>query len=361
MIESHPSISAAYPIVESDSRVSGEELLMRVEAIFARCGMLPEDARLLAESLVAADIRGVHSHGVLRVPEYVRKLLRNGVDPRGRPRVIREFGAIAVMDAGNSMGQIACAAAMKEAVGRAGRFGIGAVAVRGSNHCGALFYTSMQALKSGMIGLVSTNAIPTMAPWGGRDKILGINPIAVAIPSGDEPPVIFDAAFSVSSHGKIRVYQQKGLRLPEGWALDASGQPTTDAAAAIDGLLQPIGAFKGAGLAVISGVLSSFLSGAAFGTELGDMARGPAAGQDGHFVLAIQVSAFEEFHRFTERVDGLVRQIRNCTPAAGFERCYAPGELEHETELGYRAAGIPLSAETLAGVAECERALECPE
>lgn len=348
-----------YPIVESDSRVSGPHLLARVEAIFACCGMIPEDAHLLADSLVTADARGVHSHGVLRVPEYVRKLLRDGVNPRGRPHIIREFGAIALLDACNSMGQVACAAAMKNAMGCAGRFGIGAVAVRGSNHCGALFYTSMQALKNGMIGLVTTNAVPTMAPWGGRDKILGINPIAVAIPSGDEPPIIYDAAFSMSSHGKIRVYHQKGLRLPEGWALDPSGRPTTDSAAAIAGLLQPIGAFKGAGLAVISGVLSSFLSGAAFGTELGDMVTGPAAGRDGHFVMAIQVSAFEDFDRFTRRVDGLVRQIRNCKPAAGFERCYAPGELEYETELRYGVAGIPLSAETLAGLAECERTLEC--
>ena len=346
-----------YPIVESDSRVSATELRTRVEAIFTRCGMIPEDAHLLADSLVAADARGVHSHGVLRVPDYVRKLLRDGVNPRGRPCVIREFGAVALLDAGNSMGQIACAAAMQDAVGRARRFGIGAVAVRGSNHCGALFYSAMQALKAGMIGMVTTNAIPTMAPWGGRDKILGINPIAVAIPSCDEPPIIFDAAFSMSSHGKIRVYHQKGLGIPEGWALDVSGRPTTDAGAAIGGLLQPIGGFKGAGLAVISGVLSSFLSGAAFGTELGDMVRGPIPGQDGQFVLAIQVSAFEDFARFTQRVDGLVRQIRDCQPAPGFERCYAPGELEHETQLSYAANGIPLSAETLAGVIECEHAL----
>jgi LDH2 family malate/lactate/ureidoglycolate dehydrogenase len=144
------------------------------------------------------------------------------------------------------------------------------------------------------------------------------------------------------------------LPLPEEWALDASGRPTTDAAAAIDGLLRPIGGFKGAGLAVISGVLSSFLSGAAFGTELGDMENGPKPGQDGQFVLAIQVSAFESPDRFARRVDILVRQIRNCRPAAGFERCYAPGELEYETERRYRVDGIPLSAETLAGLAECE-------
>jgi LDH2 family malate/lactate/ureidoglycolate dehydrogenase len=344
-----------YPIVSTDSRVSPADVLARVEAIFIHCGMLPEDAHLLADSLVAADARGVHSHGVLRVPDYVCKLLREGVDPRGRPRIAREFGAIALLDGCNSMGQIACAAAMQAAVQRAGRLGIGAVAVRRSNHCGALFYTAMRALERGMIGLVTTNAIPTMAPWGGRDKILGINPIAVAIPSGQEPPIVFDAAFSMSSHGKIRVYHQKHLRLPEGWALDASGESTTDTAAALDGLLQPIGAFKGAGLAVISGVLSSFLSGSAFGTELGDMVNGPKPGQDGQFVLAIQVAAFEDSERFRARVDGLVRQIRNCRPAAGFNRCYAPGELEHETELRYRAEGIPLSAETLAGLDESEQ------
>jgi len=203
-----------------------------------------------------------------------------------------------------------------------------------------------------MIGIVTTNALPTMAPWGGREKMLGINPLAAAIPAGEEPPVILDAAFSASSHGKIRVFHQKGLSLPEGWAFDREGNPTTDAAEALSGLLQPIGEHKGTGLAIVMGILSSMLSGAAFGEELGNMVDGPKAGADGHFLMALNVAAFQDVEEFKKRVDGVVRRIRKSAPAPGFERCYAPGELEYQTEQRYRKEGIPLNAETLAGLSE---------
>ncbi len=340
-----------YPTVETDTLVAAPELLARVTAIFERCGMSGRDAALLAETLVSADARGVHSHGVMRVPDYAHKLTGGGVNPRGCPHIVKGKGACLVVDGDNAMGQIACEFAMREAIARAAGTGICAAAIRGSNHCGALFYFAMHALPASMIGIATTNALPTMAPWGGRDKILGINPLAAAIPADREPPIVFDAAFSASSHGKIRIYHQKGLPIPEGWAFDAEGRPTTDAARALHGLLQPIGAFKGTGLAVISGILSSLLSGAAFGTELGNMVDGPRPGQDGQFVMAIDVAAFEDPARFRERVDGIVRQIRDSAPAPGFERCYAPGELEHETAIRYQRDGIPLAAATVAGLA----------
>src|SRR5262249_41296825 len=153
------------------------------------------------------------------VPEYVEKLSKGGVDPRGRPTVAKDAGACLVVDGGNAMGQIAADFAMKLALAHAERHGIAAVGVRGSNHCGAMAYYAMQALPRDQIGWATTNALPTMAPWGGAERLLGINPLAVAIPAGQERPIVYDAAFSGSSHGKIRVYQQKGLRLPEGWAL----------------------------------------------------------------------------------------------------------------------------------------------
>jgi LDH2 family malate/lactate/ureidoglycolate dehydrogenase len=192
-----------------------------------------------------------------------------------------------------------------------------------------------------------------MAPWGGKDKILGINPLAVAIPALHQPSIVFDAAFSASSHGKIRIYHQKGLPIPEGWAFDELGHPTTDAERALYGLLQPIGGYKGAGLAVVMGVLSSLLSGAALGTELGNMVDGPKPGLDGQFLLAIDIAAFEDPVRFRTRVDSLVEEIRNSTPAPGFDRCFAPGQLEAETHLKYLENGIPLSAETLTGIEAC--------
>ena len=330
-----------------ERRVDAGELLALVSAVFERCGMSGADAELLADSLVEADLRGTYSHGVLRVPEYVVKLTRDGVDPKGRPHVVRDSGACLVVDGGNSMGQIGTHFAMARAIERAGQTGIAAAAIRGSNHCGAMAYFVQQALPEEMIGLATTNALPTMAPWGGAERILGINPLALAIPAGAERPIVYDAAFSGSSHGKIRIYHQKGLTLPEGWALDCEGRPTTDPTAAIDGLLMPIGGFKGTGLAMMMGILSSMLSGASYGTELGDMEAGPRPGADGHFVAAIRVAAFEDVERFKARVDEAIRQIHACRPAAGAEGIYAPGEIEHLNREVCLREGIPLNRMTL--------------
>jgi LDH2 family malate/lactate/ureidoglycolate dehydrogenase len=305
-------------------------------------------AALLADSLLYADLSGIHSHGVLRVPEYVKKLTTGGVDPVGRPHVARDVGACLVVDGGNSMGQIGMHFAMQQAIDRARQTGIAAAAVRGSNHSGAMAYYVTQAVAQDMIGIATTNALPTMAPWGGAERILGINPLGVGIPAGEELPIVYDAAFSGSSHGKIRIYQQKGLALPAGWALDRDGNPTTDPTVAVDGLLAPIGGFKGTGLALIMGILSSMLSGAAYGLELGSMESGPRPGLDGHFVAAIRIDAFEETGRFKARVDQAIREIHACRPARGVERIYAPGELEALRRQEYRRAGLPLNAQTLA-------------
>jgi LDH2 family malate/lactate/ureidoglycolate dehydrogenase len=338
---------SAYPEAQTDHRVSRLPLQTLVSDIFERCGMGPADAGLLAETLVVSDLRGCHSHGVLRVPDYVRKLTADGVDARGVPRIARDAGAALVVDGGNTMGQIGCAFAMKAAINRARQTGVAFAAIRGSNHCGAMAYFAMMAAAEDMIGIAATNALPTMAPWGGIDKILGINPLGIAIPGGEEPAIVFDAAFSASSHGKIRVYAQKGTPIPESWAFDKDGHPTTDATAALEGLLQPIGGYKGTGLALMMGMLSSLLSGAAHGTELGDMVNGPKPGRDGHFVMALNIAAFEEVTAFKARVDGIAAQIRGSGRAPGVDKVYPPGHLEAETEARYRQRGIPLSRETL--------------
>lgn len=335
-----------YQETEFDKRINADALRTLVRSIFERCGLSDEDAALLADSLVEADLRAVHSHGVLRVPEYVHKLTQGGVNPRGQPAVVKDSGACLVVDGGNSMGQIAMRFAMNQAIERAETTGIAAVAVRGSNHCGAMAYFAMQALSHDTIGVATTNALPTMAPWGGAERLLGINPLGVAIPAGEELPIVYDAAFSASAHGKIRVYGQKGLPLPEGWALDQNGRPTTDPAEAIRGLLMPIGGFKGTGLAMIMGVLSSLLSGAAYGTQLGDIETGAKPGQDGHFAMAIRISAFEDVTVFKSRVDAAIRQIHACRLAPGVERVFAPGEIEFHTRERQLRDGIPLNAVT---------------
>jgi LDH2 family malate/lactate/ureidoglycolate dehydrogenase len=346
-----------YQETESDKRIDATTLRRLVNDILLRCGMGDPDAALLADSLVEADLRGIHSHGVFRVAEYAHKLTQGGVNPQGRPFVAKDNGACLVVDGGNSMGQVGAHFAMRQTIDRAQTTGIAAAAIRGSNHCGAMAYFAMQALPHDMIGIATTNALPTMAPWGGTEQLLGINPLGVAIPAGDELPIVYDAAFAGSALGKIRVYQQKGLTLPEGWAMDRDGRPTTDPAVAIKGLLMPIGGFKGTGLAMIMGVLSSMLSGAAYGAELGSLETGPQAGMDGHFVMAIRVSAFEDVALFKQRVDAAIRQIHTCKRAPGVERIYAPGEVEFMTKERYLRDGIPLNAVTRGEITRAADAL----
>lgn len=341
---------ALYPGTGREARIAYPDLVSLVSRIFGALGMSSHDAGLLADTLAMADLRGIHSHGVLRVPDYAAKLTTGGVDPRGAPRIVRDQGAALVVDGGNAMGQIAAHFAMERAIERARTANVALAAVRGSNHCGAMFYYAMQGLSEGIIGLCATNALPTMAPWGGIDKIVGINPLAIAVPAGQESPLVVDTAFSYSSHGKIRVYHQKGESIPPNWAFNKDGAPTTNAAEAIEGLLQPIGEYKGVALAVLFGVLSSLLAGAAYGTELGNMESGPTAGLDGHFFLAIRVDAFEELPRFRARADAVIRQIREGRRAAGAARIHAPGGLEAEIEQRYREEGIPLNEVTLDGL-----------
>lgn len=338
---------AQYPGEDGESRYSEAILRSVVSEIFQACGMSLEDAVLLANSLVHADVRGIHSHGVLRVPDYVQKLRRDGVDPRGRPRVVSEVGGAIVIDAHNSMGQIAGTFAMRKAIEKAKSLGIAFAAVRGSNHSGALDYYTMMALRENMIGITGTNALPTMAPWGGTDKIVGLNPLSLAIPAGRTEPIVLDAALGATAHGKIRVYAQKGFPIPEGWAFDASGRPTTDAAAALEGLIQPIGGHKGIGLAIMVGILSSVLSGAGYGTESGNMVDGAKPGADGQFYIAINIAAFRPITDFKEAVDRLATQYNGTALAPGFDRVFTPGALEAEVAARNRQLGIPLNNETV--------------
>ena len=348
---------ARYPASQNERRIAAPDLLGVVTAIFAATGMRPDDAALLAGTLVASDLRGIHSHGVMRVPDYVGKLTREGVDPVGRPRLVREAAAAIRIDGGNSMGQIACAFAMREAIGRARAAGSCAAAVEGSNHCGALDYYALMAAEAGMIGLATTNALPTMAPWGGAERILGINPLAIAIPAGRHPPVVLDIAFGMTARGRIQVYQQKGLALPEGWAMDADGAPTTDPAAALVGLIAPIGAYKGTGLALMTGLLATVLTGASYGTALGSVEDGPVAGADGQFLMAIDLAAFDDPDAVRARTDAALDQIMASRRAAGSVEVLPPGRLEHEIAAEFRRDGIPLNDETLAGLRDAAATL----
>jgi len=331
----------------SGVRVAQSELQSLLESMFQSAGMSDGDATLVSDSLIVADLGGTHSHGVLRVPEYVKKMTVDGVNPVGRPSLVSDRCSAMVVDGDNAMGQIACSFAMQQVIERARDTGIAAAAIRGSNHCGACSYYAEMAIAEDMIGIATTNALPTMAPEGGADPILGIDPMAVSIAAGDEHPISYDAAFSGTAHGKIRVYEQKGLQLPEGWVLDSDGVPITDPTAAISGLLLPIGGFKGASMAMIMGILSSMLSGAAYGTELGTMIDGPTSGKDGQFVMALNVASFVDVDEFKARVDASIRQVHESRKAPGPDRIWVAGEREFETRAINIEQGIPLNDVTI--------------
>lgn len=338
---------AEYPTTETDRRIQAETLRKAVATIFAACGMRAHDAAMLAESLVHADLRGVHSHGVIRVPDYVHKLTKGGVDPTARPEIVsRKAGAI-VIDGNNSMGQIGASLAMDQAIDAARDCAVALAALRGSNHCGALDWYTLRAAAAGMIGIVGSNALPTMAPVGGRDKIVGMNPISIAVPGGTEPPLVLDLTFGATAHGKIRVYHQKGLSIPNGWAFDASGEPTVDAAKALDGLIQPAGGHKGIALAMMIGIISTLLSGASYGTGLGNMVDGPTAGRDGQFFIAVDVAAFRPLPEFVRDVDAIVTEIHGSARREPDTPLLVPGEMERQFEARYGADGIILPARTL--------------
>lgn len=347
-----------YPGTEREQRVNRDALDDLVTAIFSRCGESDEDAALIADTLVTADLQGVHSHGVYRVPGYVERLtMAGGIDPAGRPRITKDHGAAFLVDGGNAMGQVATAFAMRTAIDRARHGAVGVAAVGGSNHCGAMAYYARMAVDQGMIGMATTNAMPIMAPWGGLDRLIGINPLSIGIPTGEEPPFIIDTSFAMSAQGKVQVYKQKGLPIPDDWGFDAQGHPTTDPAKVV--LMRPVGGYKGVGLAVAMGLLSTLLSGAAYGTELADPRGGGAApGRDGQFVIAINGAAFGDLTEMRGRTDGVLQQLRGSRRAEGAGPIYSPGEPERDTEQGYLRDGIPLNDQTLEGLRRSAARLE---
>jgi LDH2 family malate/lactate/ureidoglycolate dehydrogenase len=344
---------AEYPGVENERRFPHDALFQVVESLFERCGMAPADARLVTDQLVMADLRGIHSHGVMRVPNYAGKLTRGGVDPAGRPRVVKDQAGALVVDGGNSMGQVGSAFAMRQAIERARATSVAVAALGNSNHAGAMEYYVRMAVDADMIGIATTNALPTMAPWGGIDKLVGLNPIGIGIPAGTAAPLVLDFAFGATAHGRMQIYKQKGLPIPASWAFDRQGRPTTDIDEALAGLVQPIGMYKGIGLAMVAGILSTLLSGAGYGIESGNMVDGPEPGRDGQFYLALKIAAFEDAAHFKARMDRLIEEYKGTRLAPGVERVFVPGEMEAMLEERQRRDGVPLNEETVQGILAC--------
>ncbi|HHY46725.1 MAG TPA: Ldh family oxidoreductase [Firmicutes bacterium] len=308
-----------------------------------RAGMREADAEVVADSLIFADLRKVSSHGIARLPIYMKRLQLGLVSPSPEIRVVSERGNVAVLDGGNGPGQVIAKAAMEKAMSIAGQRGIGACGVRNSNHCGALAYYSMMAIGRDMIGIAMTNANPTMAPWGGSTAMLGTNPISMAVPAGEELPVVMDMATSAVARGKVILAAKEGKEIPLGWGINEHGEPTQDPREALKGALVPLGGAKGYALALMVDVLSGVLTGARCGTHVGalyDNLKEPQGA--GHFMCAVNISDFMDPVAFKARMDEVIRELKAAKPARGVDRVYLPGELEFMAEKERRQNGIPL-------------------
>ncbi len=327
-----------------DVQIVQAELMRRFcVAACKKAQLSQEHAELLADALIQADLREVHSHGVIRLPGYIKGYQVGGVNPHPSIKVVKDSGATAVMDGDDGMGLIVGYPAMSLAIDKAASYGVGTVTVRKSNHCGMMAYWSMMALKHDMIGFATTNGAPCVAPWGGVTLSYGNNPISYAIPAGREWPLVLDIAMSVVAMGKIRLAALRNEPIPPGWAMGRDGEPTTDAQVAMDGSLMPIGGHKGYGMALVNEVLCGVLSGGLFGTDIRTAYAGGGTEVLGecHFFLALDIGHFMPVAEFKERVDRLIRMMKSSQLARWQNKIYIPGEIEFETQRLRIKEGIP--------------------
>jgi len=334
-----------------DFRYAPERLKAFVVEALRRAGATAEDALLTAEGLVHADLRGVHTHGVVRTPVYVARLRRGSFNAGAALTTVTARGPLALVDAGAGLGIAMASRAMDLAVDLARTHAVGLVGVRNSSHCGMLAGLALRAVAARMIGLAISNADAQVAPWGARARFLGTNPMAIAIPAGAQPPIVLDMATSVVPHSRIQAAAARGEDIPTGWAIDQQGHATTDPREALRGALLPFGGPKGSGISLVIDVLAGLLTGALSGPDITPLYEDLERPQGlGHLLMALSVEAFGPVEAFAARVDALIRRVRSLPPAEGFDRVYLPGEIEHERMLEYQRAGIPLPAEARAAV-----------
>jgi LDH2 family malate/lactate/ureidoglycolate dehydrogenase len=342
--------------VEDVTVYPAEALRAFSASVLALGGVPPDDAELAAEVLLSADLRGIDSHGVARLRGY-HDVLRSGrVNPTPRVRVLRETASTATVDADNGLGLVVAPRANEMAMEKALAAGSGWVAVRNSNHFGIAGYYPLRALERDLIGWAMTNSSALVAPLFGAARMLGTNPIAVAFPGHEEPPIVIDFATSAVAFGKIEIARRLGVPLAAGWAVDAEGRPTADPQAVYDGgALLPIGSSRelGGHKGYALGLMVDVLSGALSGANWGPFAPGFVIGQHpdagvgagiGHLFGALRIDGFIDPGEFRRQVDHLVRTLRATPPAPGTDGPLVPGDPERAAEIARRRDGIPLIA-----------------
>jgi LDH2 family malate/lactate/ureidoglycolate dehydrogenase len=313
--------------------------------VLTKAGLSPESSAIVTKSLMCAELRGIYSHGVVRLETYLQRV-ETGIMKLSAPVTTEmDAPAVALLNANNTFGQVAGHKAMTMAIGKARQCGSGEVAVRNSNHFGvAAFYAGM-AQEEGMIGCVLTNSSPAMAVFGTKTPLIGTNPIAIAIPAGNHLPNVLDMSTSVVARGKIRYSALTGQSIPLGWARDPEGNPTQDANLALKGSLEAVGGAKGSGLSLIIDLVCGVLTNTILtgGVKTVTDMSGPA--MTGHFFSALDVAKFIDLELFKANVDQVITNIKSLPPVSG--QIFMPGEIELLAEKKRREEGIPLDKEVV--------------
>jgi LDH2 family malate/lactate/ureidoglycolate dehydrogenase len=337
------------------TRVDPERLIDFATAVYAGEGVPQADARLIADTLVQADLWGHQSHGVLRLGWYWERF-RNGVmKPVTEPEFVVDAGTIAVIDGHDGVGHVLTKLAAKEAIRRAKAHGIGAVGVRNSNHFGTCMYYTLMGAPDGCIVQLTSNGGPAMAPWGGRKKIIGTNPWSVAAPAGRHPPFVMDMANTGVARGKIYLARQKRQPIPLGWAINAAGEPTIDPQEAIDGIILPMAGHKGYAIAAVVDMLSGVLTGSGFLSAVHSPYKTAEKSNCGHLVIALNIEAFQPLAQFHARMEQYIDEVKSVPLARGFDEVFYPGEMEARNNLRNRKEGLQFPEDTLADLARIAR------
>lgn len=323
--------------------VAAEEARRLVRDILKGNGVPEDNAAIVARCLVAADLRGVDTHGMNRIPSYMERIRQGVLNASAQPVVDQVTPAVAQVDGKNGFGFVAAHRGMAAAIESARVFGIGMASIKHSNHFGMSAWVVQQALDADMMSLVFTNSSPALPAWGGKSKLMGVSPIACGAPGkGPMENFILDMAPSVAARGKIYKAKRRGEKIPSDWALDSEGRPTDDPEAALGGVMLPMGGPKGSALSMMMDVFSGVLSGSAFAGHVTNPYDPSRPADVGHFLVAIKPDLFMSLDEFRERMQYLYGRVVGSEKAAGVERIYFPGEIEQLAQKEREKSGIPL-------------------
>lgn len=337
--------------------VSAEEIKRMSIKILTAVDVPKEDAIVVTDHFVEANLRGRDSHGVfIRLPRLIKGIKTGTINPRCKVKVVNETPAIALLDGNQGIGQVVSIEAMELAIKKARELGVGAVSVRNSSHVGFLGYYSEYAAKEGMIGIAFTNTEPAMAPTGGAEPVLGTNPISIGVPTKDQP-IVIDMATSIVARGKILDYLRKGRRIKKGWALDKEGTVTEDPVAALEGALVPVAGPKGYCLSFGFDVLTGALAGASIGKDVKGTLHTEEVSTKGDLFITINPAMFCSLEDFLDGIERLKEQIKGCRRAPNVDVIYLPGDPEIVTREKRIREGIPVDENSWSNLMELKKAL----